>query len=77
MMPEVANGDRSIEVVDIEVTNVHEGKVNASSTTEGVVSPATSGAVCLPTSGVVCRSDSGSASGPSTRPSGSTLAWVV
>ena len=72
-----SNGDRSIEVVDREVTNSQEGNVDASSTTEDVVSPSTSGVGCLSTSGVVCRSDCGSAFGPSTCPSGSTLAWVV
>ena len=73
----VTIGERSIEVVDIEVTNSQEGTVDEISTTEGVVSPSTSGVACLPTSGVVCRSDCGSAFGPSTRPSGSTLVWMV
>ena len=72
-----SSGDRSIGVVDMEVTNSQEGTVDEISTTEGVVSPSTSGVACLPTSGVVCRSDCGSAFGPSTRPSGSTLAWMV
>ena len=73
----VTIGERSIEIVDMEVTNSQEGTVDEISTTEGVVSPSTSGVACLPTSGVVCRSDCGSASGPSTRPSGSTLEWMV
>ena len=81
----LANGVRSIDVDDIEainpqevtvvgmeVTRPQEGTVedmHCNSTSVGDVSPSTFG--------VGCRWDCGSPLGPSLRPSGSTVAWVV
>ena len=72
---EESDGGRSIEVDEIEETNLVEETEDDLPCNS--LSPSTSGVGCLSTSGVVCRSDCGSASGPSTRPSGSTLEWVV
>ena len=64
----VTNGERSIEVVDIEVTNSQEGTVDEISTDSGTVSP-------ISTSGVVCPWHFG-CRGPSPSPSGISVVWM-